>query len=251
MKETPKKLYHYTDINKLALILKSQSIRFGRLDKVNDPMEGLSSDFHSLAQYIFISSWTSNESEDFALWNMYTPSMRGVRIELELPLFKSHTLKEGMNNSLVSKEDFVNESAGYFIYGAENIPEEILYTDNNKLLKPYIKRSEGLHVKSLSKYKSSIWSIEQEYRYQIHIVPVDNKVNSDNFLAKYNHLIAGNVPPPMDGYYIKIDDNAFKAMRIRLGPKLLLGDSLIVEALVNSFNPTAVIEDSLIASLIR
>ena len=251
MKHVPKKLYHYTDINKLALILKSQSVRFGRLDKVNDPMEGLSSDFHSLAHYIFISSWTSNENEDFALWNMYTPSMRGVRIELDLPLFKSYTLREDLSNSLVSKEEFVNEAGGYFVYGAENTPEEILYTDDHALLKPSIKRSEGLHVKSLSKYKNSMWSIEQEYRYQLHIVPVDSQVKSNHFPDKYNHLITGNVPPPMDGYFIKIDDIAFKGMRIRLGPKLLLGDDLVVESLVNNFNPSAIIEGSSLTNLIR
>ena len=85
----------------------------------------------------------------------------------------------------------------------------------------------------------------------MNVVPVDNSVSSSHFPAKYNHLITGNIPPPMDGYFIKIEDDAFKAMKIRLGPKLLPGDSLIIEALVNSFNPTAVIEDSSLANLIR
>ena len=70
MKKLPK-LFHYTTINNLALILKSASIRFGRLDKVNDITEGEADDFHSFASYIFISCWTHNTEENLALWNMY------------------------------------------------------------------------------------------------------------------------------------------------------------------------------------
>lgn len=72
---TMKKLYHYTSINNLALILKSKSIRFGRLDQVNDPTEGMADDFYCLSPYIFVSCWTGNNQENLALWNMYTPNM--------------------------------------------------------------------------------------------------------------------------------------------------------------------------------
>ena len=75
-------LFHYTSINKLALILSSKKIRFNRLDFVNDPHEGKTGDFGSMAMYIFISCWTKHEEENLALWNMYTDKMRGVRIEL-------------------------------------------------------------------------------------------------------------------------------------------------------------------------
>lgn len=34
------KIYHYTNIEALALILKNQTIRFNRLDKVDDIEEG-------------------------------------------------------------------------------------------------------------------------------------------------------------------------------------------------------------------
>ena len=46
-------LFHYSTINKLALILSSQKIRFNRLDFVNDPLEGATGDFGSMAVYFF------------------------------------------------------------------------------------------------------------------------------------------------------------------------------------------------------
>lgn len=36
----PKYLYHYTNVDSLLKILQSQTIRFTRLDLLNDPYEG-------------------------------------------------------------------------------------------------------------------------------------------------------------------------------------------------------------------
>lgn len=250
MIKEPKKLYHYTDINKLALILESRSIRFGRLDKVNDPMEGLSNDFHSMAQYIFISSWTSNEVEELALWNMYTPSMRGVRIELPLPIFENKSISI-YTDRLCSDKEWINNDLGYFILSGQNLPEAMLYTDNEEKLTPNIKNGEGLQLAQLGKYKRSMWIVEQEYRYRLNIVPIDKKVQSNDYADKYSRLVQQQLPPPIDGYFIKIDDEAFRNMRIRLGPKLLPGDTIIVDSLVNGLNPTAIVENSVFAGLIR
>ncbi|MDY0904069.1 hypothetical protein [Pedobacter sp. CFBP9032] len=148
--DSGQKLYHYTSINNLALILKSMSIRFGRLDKVNDPTEGTASDSYSMAQYFFLSSWSSNEIEDLALWNMYTPLMRGVRIELELPIFPTYSIRHDINNSLVDSKEFINYAGGYFILSAENTPLEIKYTDDEIMLTPPVKQSKGLYLRALS-----------------------------------------------------------------------------------------------------
>ncbi|RZK63687.1 MAG: DUF2971 domain-containing protein [Pedobacter sp.] len=251
MPETVDKLYHYTDINSLALILKSKSIRFGRLDKVNDPTEGQSSDFHSMAPYIFISSWTANQFEDLALWNMYTPLMRGVRIEIDLPIFASFSIPKNITNSLVNAVEYLNFEQGYFIVGAENKPTKIIYTDDEALLRPTIKAQGGLNLKFLSIYKRLIWQVEREYRYQLNIVPIDKNIQSTDFADTYSSLIKAETPPPIDNYLIRIRKKAFHSMKIRLSPKLLPGDRIIVESLIKSFNPTAVIEDSAVYGFIR
>lgn len=47
------KLYHYTTIDTLALILKNRTIRFNRLDKVDDLEEKVVFCVVNLGQYIF------------------------------------------------------------------------------------------------------------------------------------------------------------------------------------------------------
>jgi hypothetical protein len=250
MPNAMKSLFHYTSINTLALILKTKSIQFGRLDLVNDPTEGLVSDFHSQAPYIFISCWTENEEENFALWSMYTQDMRGVRIELRLPLFESYKVCDN-KNFLTSEEEILNEEIGYFIVGGLNEPQKIQYTDDKNLLKPSIRDEVGLNIASVAKHKRSIWAFEQEYRYRLEILPIDKSKRSDHFPDRYQHLIETQTPPPIKKYLVKINDSAFLTMKITYGPKVQHGDIEIIESLVAFYNPTAKILSSKLTGLVR
>ena len=58
-------IYHYTTIDTLSLILKNKTLRFNRLDKVDDLREYEALNKHNLAQYVFVSCWTYKEEEIF------------------------------------------------------------------------------------------------------------------------------------------------------------------------------------------
>ena len=79
------KIYHYTTIDNLALILKNRTIRFNRLDNgLDDLQEGsISSNGVKLGNYGFVSCWTENKEENIPLWKLYTDNGVGVRIALE------------------------------------------------------------------------------------------------------------------------------------------------------------------------
>lgn len=81
------RIYHYTTINNLALILASKKIRFNRLDNVDDLEESIYKSGDgvnkiNLNQYTFVSCWTKEKQENLALWSMYT-GYKGIRIGLE------------------------------------------------------------------------------------------------------------------------------------------------------------------------
>lgn len=245
-----KRLFHYTSINNLALILASRKIRFSRLDKVNDPSEGITGDFHNFSYYIFVSCWTSLEEESLALWNMYTPLMRGVRIELPLPIFNSYAIDD-MDNFLVPRDMIVDKEKCIFTSGGINDPIKIVYTDDPSKLKPNIRTDVGLKTTLLGRCKRNIWSFENEYRYTLDIIPIDPNINSKYFPDRYEHLIENNIPPSIDGYYVAINDSSFVGMKIVLSPKVVGGDYEIVNALVDKYNPKAKIQESRLKGLIR
>ena len=65
-------LYHYTNIETLALILSNHTFRFRSLDQMDDLQEKETSDLKNVGQFCFISSWTDDSTESIPMWNMYS-----------------------------------------------------------------------------------------------------------------------------------------------------------------------------------
>lgn len=87
MSETTEYLYHYTNIETLALILKNHTFRFNSLDKMDDLQEKEAADIKNAGQFCYISSWTDDITESIPMWNMYSSITSGVRIRLrKIPL---------------------------------------------------------------------------------------------------------------------------------------------------------------------
>ena len=106
----PMLLYHYTTIDKLALILDSSKIRLNRLDRVDDLTEGISEDLGNCAHYLFVTCWTEDKTENIALWKTYSDDKMGVRIGIPIPMFKSFQLRDdalrGVFSGKVSRTPF-------------------------------------------------------------------------------------------------------------------------------------------------
>lgn len=85
-------LYHYTNIETLALILKNRTIRFNSLDKMDDLQEQQTADIENIGQFCYISSWTEDDTESIPMWNMYASLDLGVRIKLCKNPFKIYNI---------------------------------------------------------------------------------------------------------------------------------------------------------------
>lgn len=116
-----KYIYHYTTIDTLKNILASKTIKFSRMDLLNDPYEGLcyvnNDKNEELRKCVYTSCWTTSESENIALWHIYTNS-RGVRFKIKSNLFGESFL--------------INEhNGGFFPY----VPVEAISLDDSCDLK--------------------------------------------------------------------------------------------------------------------
>ena len=95
------RLYHYTTIDALALILKNKTIKFSRLDCVDDLEEGrVESSGIKLGKHFFASCWTENPEESIPLWKMYSGDSYGVRISLDKDMFKKYHISSGTYNGI-------------------------------------------------------------------------------------------------------------------------------------------------------
>lgn len=60
-------LFHYINIDALALILKNRPIRFKSLDTMDDLVKILTTDVENSGMITYVSYWTSNKRENLAL----------------------------------------------------------------------------------------------------------------------------------------------------------------------------------------
>jgi hypothetical protein len=60
-------LYHYTNIETLALIMKNRTIRFNSLCNLDDLQEQTTQDNQNFGRFIFVSCWTDVKKESIPM----------------------------------------------------------------------------------------------------------------------------------------------------------------------------------------
>ena len=268
-------LYHYTTIEKLALILKNKTIRLMPLDKMDDVQEAKTKDFKNLGRYVFVSSWTEDETESIPMWNLYSDLSCGVRIGLKKNPFKWHitkgsdlvrpNLKAADEATLKSEvKTFLNLalllSSG--VYSPQAWTGEILkkieYTDDMEKLEPQIAEQEekGVSLKfgKLGCVKNKYWEFQKEWRYVIQFfrIPIlDNLEKAQEILVKeFNKIMIGNDERIFDHYDLEIDKEAFSEMVITPSPKITPGNKVLLESIIEKYNPEAKIIESQLTKLL-
>lgn len=269
----PEYLYHYTNIESLALILKNKSIRFNSLDKMDDLQEQETEDVKNIGQFFYVSSWTDDDTESIPMWNMYGSLESGIRIKLRVYPFKRYEY---------SKEDVLKFSKNHIIFGTEkfssiiplediftkkfysiyatgnNILFPVIYTNEKDKLYPHIHDTNGeqiqLSTNEIGKYKNLYWQFQNEWRYILPILPIDLNLPvaeiGREFTLMANKIAFGLEKQPVPYYELKIDDEVFQEMEIMLSPKFSDGNKTIVESLLEKYNATATIKESALKGLI-
>lgn len=271
------KIYHYTSIQTLALILKSKKMRFNRLDRVDDIEESAYSSGPNninLSQYQFVSCWTKSSEENLALWNMYT-CYRGVRIGIESIPFKTYKVNEKLESLI---PETLKLGQDYFASAFNNpaILHDIKYVENPQdLIKKLVGFTDkGLNYDTLHAglYKRKEWAIQQEARFKINVFPVDfeqaiSKVklrleNGKLYTRSYNEEVIletllslgssldSNKTVSLKYIDMPLDESKLNNIEVMLGPLTTEADRIIVESLLQSY-PGSSVPDSKFKGKIR
>lgn len=270
--EIPKYLYHYTNIDSLALILKNKTIRLNSLDKMDDLQEQETADIKNLGQFIYVSSWTDDEKESIPMWNMYANIKAGVRIKMVANPFKRHKtlvtniLKAGYSivgnpnaelDTFLPLEDMMDKN--YFV--AESYSGEILkkvqYTMDVSLLYPPVNHSDEQKIKIetgiLGIYKNQHWKFQKEWRYRMTIVSFVFGSPSEmekQFTLTANKIYRGMEKQVFPYYDLQIDEEAYRQMEITLSPRITPGNRELIMNTILRYNPHITVKDSCLLGLI-
>jgi len=270
-------LYHYTSIDTLALILKNKKLRFNNLLDVDDLDEGIRRD-KPWGKYCFVSCWTDFSEESIPMWSMYSRDMKGVRIKLKKLPFVYHeytgnttdndgNIKEhNKRMKAISTEEAVfNRTHMLVTPFLDHLLHPIQYLTDDEIK---IKRSINISVDlsedqvgpqlrattgQLGKYKSIHWSFQREWRYILVFYPKLNSgaVSPRDFFVPFRDALNGLYDLPFTDYYLMIHEDAFCSMEITFGPKAGEAEKILVESLVEKYNPSAIIKDSVLTGRVQ
>ena len=227
------KLYHYTSIETLALILKNKTIRFSRLDRVDDPDEySFKEDGITPAHYCFVSCWTKNSKENLPQWYMYGNSTHGVRIEIDSDMFVIG------DNRLCPKffNDIFMRTKQFLIMPilSNGLLRDMQYIDDVKEVKDKIfhqfSSQHAINFKEIGIYKSKDWAFQHECRFLFYVMPL-----LPNGAVNIDYIFQNNICPKVSCIDVPIKAEYLNQIRILLGPKVTEAEETIVKSLMKDF----------------
>ena len=280
-------IHHYTNIESLALILKSKKIRFNRLDRMDDLEEGrVEAQGIPVAKYTYVSCWTEDDEESVPLWKMYAGNGGGVRISLPQDMFRDYNLLD----ELVGNQDLSEKILGYvpnvtpsttlkipgYEYFGKNyfiLPVhshdlrtfygQIFYTEDicvqSKDVCNITHKDNGtydleLNWNKVGTFKHSRWSFQKESRFILRIIPTECELtlfDASHFMEHLVKALSIGLPPHFETYDLTLKDNIFNELEVTLSPSIKVGQRVIVEALLNQYAPKAKIKESSLTQLVQ
>lgn len=247
----PDYLYHYTTKESVLSILKNKTIRFRRLDALNDLIEGCCKKYAPMKKYVFISSWCADKRESIPMWSMYGQkgniSDEGVRIKVPSNIFtkdsNGNMKSELCLKKILGKWNVVNdvetkkieiaevtkhllknvdESSDLFSKKEVVGPVKVEYIPVDEYLEKYgspsiVKKSNNydsysFYFEEIGHEKVDDWSYENEYRFWM-TYPYVKEIRGE--LVFLEQDVSFTVRDYIDVYY---NEKAIAEMEILLGP---------------------------------
>jgi hypothetical protein len=271
------KIFHYTSVESLAMILSTGKLRFTRLDSVDDMSEGQTHAGIPFGKYFFVSCWTQQEEDNLAQWKMYGGDMEGIRIEF--PAYPFRRVRMEAHGEVKVTGNLYSPIATTEMYGRnymiippfvgnKSFAGPVVYVENveSRYASAIVKEKsdsgqEQIKIDGfydLPRLKSKIWEFQAEFRFLLHVMPIVPPFPIGEPLSPTIEQAAGSAGAMMNGVdpgvtYIDVpfDPSVLDRMVIRVGPLCSDGAKVCVEALRDKLAPNAKIEVSPLAGTVR
>lgn len=134
--EKRKGLYHYTNYDAFLHIAMEQTLKFNRIDKVNDVQESDLFIDKEIAHLVYVACFTKQIQESIPMWSIYTQGREGIRLKFECE--KDHLLSElfDMNRNVETSDEqsigVIGKAHGYYDitdWFVDFVQSDICYTD--------------------------------------------------------------------------------------------------------------------------
>lgn len=264
------KIYHYTSLDNLALILSHRTLRFNRLDRMDDPCERR---FFSIgldwSPYTYVSCWTETHEENIPLWHMYAKEGVGVRICLDKDcidwenvllsgfrlLDKQIKQPPGKNSGIIHGIEY-NPFSIYGGIGVENCYHQIKYIDEthfdsnvrigggHTLINKELAQNE--FQKYIGLYKDKKWAFQNETRFRLFCVPKYSEEETAISFETFQQIVSQKCHNPFLYIDLPLKETSFENMEITFGPNASESTITLLKLLKKEFAPSATLRPSIL-----
>lgn len=253
IEELPSALYQYTSLASLEKIIASRTLRFSRLDTVNDPEEAMASDVALAASSVFVSCWSGTEAEQIPMWSMYGQNFSGLRVRLPSNMFvgrkKPMIFEKG--GALITVESWysINRMPPAMSTNSCAIigPNKIYYSDDPAYRnRPLVYRHDGtahFYPYDLGMVKGTHWSYEQEWRFKIAALSFESQFPDDEYFNGVT-LDFETYPVEAEALFIPLAPSAIDELEVMIGPKADSATCSEVERILAEHAPRATLVHS-------
>lgn len=229
IEELPSVLYQYTSVESLERILASHTLRFSRLDTVNDPEEATASDVPFASSSVFVSCWSGTEAEQIPMWSMYGHNFGGVRIRLPTNMFagreESIIFEKGGALLTVDSWYSIGRKPPAMVTTGRSIigPNKVYYSDDPAFRNRKLVYRQGgtahFYPYDLGMVKGTHWTYEQEWRFKIAALGFEAEFPDDEYFNEVTLNLA-DYPVEAAALFIPLDPSVFDELEVTLGPKV-------------------------------
>lgn len=139
-----------------------------------------------------------------------------------------------------------------------NILHKVEYTSDSNKLYPKLLTQDGdkfnIALGNLGKHKNIHWAFQHEWRYILLLMPLNLNQAVDKSVQEFQttsaKILLGQAKQAFPFYDLTLDENAYAQMEITLSPKISAGNRLIINSLIEKYNPSAVLHESSLVGLI-
>lgn len=210
---------------------------------------------------------------------MYANNDSGVRISLPVDMFKDYFILDGlMGDSNVSaqilnvlpkmastitwkipsKEYFRKKYLIIPVYShnLNNFYIKIHYVDDVAIQTKdivVVSHNENgtydmsVEISKVGKYKHKRWAFQNESRFVLTIIPVENEISLDDansYIKFVGKALSTGMQPYFETYDMSLRDDVLDELEVTLSPSITAGQRVIVESLLKQYAPKAKLMES-------